>query len=81
MNDTNLKTLMNFLRENEGLLFYCKEKNCFALVTNHYLSDSVLVPTGSTQCSFCPPDGDMGDIGNNFLGPAIHAIERFGDGV
>lgn len=79
MNDTILKTLMHFMRENEALFYYSKETNCFALVTNHNLSDGVLAPKDSTQCTFMPVPGDMGDIGNNFIVPAIHAMERMQD--
>ena len=76
MKDEILISLMNYMRENEAVFFYSMETNCFALVTNHNVPESVLTPKDSIQCSFMPPDGDMGDVGNNFIGPAIHAMER-----
>ena len=73
--DTGLHTLMNFMEENNALFFYCEEKKCFALVTEHGLTDTDLAPKGSLYCSFVSPDKDC-DIENEFLKPAIFALER-----
>lgn len=77
MNDTGLQELMKFMRENKGIFFYCEEKDCFALVTKHGLTDHDLVPKGAIHCPFSVLDlGD--DIENQYLKPAIAAMERCG---
>ena len=61
-----------------GLFFYCKKKNCFALVTEHGLTDHDLIPKDSIQCPFVVTDMDV-DIENEYLNPAIIAMERCRD--
>lgn len=71
-----MKRLLQFLKENNGVLYYDKDHDCFVIATKQTIEltdPTVHCPFRGCDDSGIIPDNAMAEL----IEPALQAIERF----